>query len=110
MTLLTRTEEILLLMICKLGEEAFAKQIRAQVKELTGKLYSIGGIYVPLDRLVSRGYLKAEDVESPNERMGRPGRRFVITAEGLEVLRETRNMEKAMWDLPGDVMDKLKLT
>lgn len=109
MTTLTRTEEVLLLMVCKLGEDAFAMQIREEVKTLTGKLYSIGGIYVPLDRLVQKGYLEMEDIEAEEERMGRPRRRFNITSQGLKVLKETREMEQALWNLKPDVLDKLGL-
>ena len=109
MTTLTRTEEVLLLMVCKLGEDAFAMQIREEVKSLTGKLYSIGGIYVPLDRLVQKGYLKMEDIDAEEERMGRPRRRFLITSQGLKVLKETREMEQALWNLDADVLNKLGL-
>lgn len=84
-------------------------QIRNEVKSVTGKLYSIGGIYVPLDRLVVKGFLKMQDVESPGDRMGRPRRRFIITAEGLSILRETRQIEKTLWNLPDDVMNRIKL-
>lgn len=109
MTPLSRTEEMLLLMVCKLQEEAYGMQIRNEVKSVTGKLYSIGGIYVPLDRLVAKGFLEMKDVESVGERMGRPRRRFIITAAGLQVLKETHLIERAMWDLPDDIMRKIKL-
>lgn len=110
MTPITRTEEMLLLMVCKLEEEAFAMQIREEVKSITGKLYSIGGIYVPLDRLVSKGLLKMEDVHDSEDRMGRPRRRFIITNKGLAILRETREMEDAMWNLPASALQKLRMT
>lgn len=110
MTNLTRVEEILLLTVCKLDEEAYAMQIREHVKALTGKLYSIGGIYVPLDRLTQRGLLKMEDVEANEERLGRPRRRFRITSSGLKELREVREMEKMLWDISPDLTQKLGLT
>jgi len=109
MTTITRTEEVLLLMVCKLGDEAFAMQIREEVKALTGKLYSIGGIYVPMDRLVQKGFLEIEDVAAEEDRMGRPRRRFIITSNGLKVLKETREMEQALWDLSPNVLQKLGL-
>ena len=109
MNYLTRTEEMLLLMVCKLGVEAYAMQIREEVKDLTGKLYSIGGIYVPLDRLVQKGMLKTQDVGHDEERMGRPRRRFVITVEGATALREVRQFGDQMWDLPLPILKKLRL-
>lgn len=96
-------------MVCKLGDEAFAMQIREEVKALTGKLYSIGGIYVPLDRLTAKGLLKMEDMASDEERMGRPRRRFAITSQGIMALKETREIEQAMWDISPDVLQKMGL-
>ena len=96
-------------MVCKLGEEAYAMQIRGEVKALTGKLYSIGGIYVPLDRLVAKGFLKMEDVQAEEDRMGRPRRRFIITTNGLKVLKETREMEQALWNLDAPILQKIGL-
>ncbi|MEP5612787.1 MAG: helix-turn-helix transcriptional regulator [Cyclobacteriaceae bacterium] len=110
MTTLSRTEEILLLMVCKLGDDAYGMQIREEVRLLTGKLYSVGGIYVPLDRLVNRKLLSQLEVESGNDRLGRPRRRFEITALGLEQLKTIRKMEEKMWNLPISLLEKLKLT
>ena len=107
MTPLSRTEEMLLLMICRLDTEAYGMQIREEVKKLTGKLYAIGGIYVPLDRLVAKGLVKTLDQPGGTERMGRPRRLFAVTATGLAALRRTREMEKAMWDLPEMAIRKI---
>lgn len=109
MTPLSRTEEMLLLMVCKLQDEAYGMQIRDEVKSITGKLYSIGGIYVPLDRLVAKSFLEIQEVAASKDRMGRPRRRFIITAEGLRVLKETHLMEKAMWNLPDSIVNKIKM-
>jgi DNA-binding PadR family transcriptional regulator len=109
MTTITRTEEILLLMVCRLGDEAFAMQIREEVKSLTGKLYSIGGIYVPLDRLTAKGLLLMEDVMSDEDRLGRPRRRFKITSRGVNALKETRKMEQKLWDISPELQNKLGL-
>lgn len=87
-------------MICKLGKGAYAMQIREEVKTLTGKMYSIGGIYVPLDRLVKKGYATMHDQLDSPERPGRPRRSFEITVEGLMALKEVRKLELAMWDSP----------
>ena len=36
MTPISRTEEMLLLMVCRLGDNAYGMQIRIEVKNLTG--------------------------------------------------------------------------
>lgn len=104
--LLTRTEEMLLLMVCRLEDEAYGMQIREEVKNHTGKQYSIGGIYVPLDRLVLKGYLDVLDEKPAQERMGRPRRRFILTADGTKALRIAREMHQSLWDLPEGILQK----
>ena len=106
MQTISRIEEILMLMVCRLQDEAYGMQIREEVKKVSGKQYSIGGIYVPLDRLVKKGLLEMHD-EVDEARMGRPRRKFSVTEEGFMVLRETKKLESAIWDLPELVLNQI---
>ena len=109
MFLITRTEEMLLLAVCKLQDEAFGLRIREEAQTITGKRYSVGGIYVPLDRLVRKGFLTTEDGRPTPERMGRPRRLYKITPAGLAMLREARRVHEAMWaSLPDLVAQQLR--
>ena len=111
MALLTRTEEMLLLTVCKLQDDAAGMKIRKALETVTGKRYSIGGIYVPLDRLVRKGLLAAYEQGPTPERGGRRRRMYEITAAGLAALREVRQVEEALWSgLPVGVSRKLGLT
>ena len=56
---LSKQEEQILLAVYRLGEEAYAIPVRKYLKDVTGENISIGGIYVPLDRLVRRVTWKA---------------------------------------------------
>ena len=109
MSLITRTEEMLLLVVCSLQDDAFGLSIREEVEVITGKRYSVGGIYVPLDRLVRKGFLMTEEGKSTPERMGRPRRLYKITPDGLAMLREARRVHEAMWaSLPDLVAQQLR--
>lgn len=100
---------MLLLVVCKLQEEAYGVQIREEVKRITGKLYSIGGIYVPLDRLVRKGLLETEEGQPTVVRRGRPRRRYRITGAGLRALQAALQLQRAMWDgLPEGIQQKLQ--
>jgi len=102
---------MLLLVVCKLQDDAYGLTIREDVEALTGKRYSVGGIYVPLDRLVRKGFLTTEDGMPTEERMGRPRRLYKITADGLAALREARSAQEAMWaSVPDLVAQQLRLT
>ncbi len=109
MTPITRTEEMLLLVICKLQKDAFGINIRKEVQAITGKRYSVGGIYVPLDRLVRKGLLSTKEGTPSPERMGRPRRCYSITPTGIAMLREARVIHEAMWaSLPELVVQQLR--
>lgn len=110
MKLLSRTEEVLLLAVCCLQEEAFGLNIREHVEAKTGKRFSIGGIYVPLDRMVRDGLLKTEEGQPTEKRQGRRRRRYIITNQGLSVLQDMQLMHRRIWSgLPDHITAKLQL-
>ena len=97
MELLTRTEEILLLTVYELRDNAYGVTIREHVEKLVGKRFSIGGIYVPLDRLTREGLLTSFDTAPIPERGGRRKRMYRITAKGISALKEIRSFHVKMW-------------
>jgi PadR family transcriptional regulator PadR len=101
MSVISRQEEHILLAIWKLQDEAYAIPIRKYLEEMTGQNISIGGIYVPLDRLVRKGYLDFYQSEPTAERGGMSRRYYKLTAEGLEALHEAKRVTDTLWqDLP----------
>lgn len=101
MTILTRAEELILLAIWRLEEKAYCIPIRTQVSEITGEKWSLGSIYMPLDRLSKKGCLQSHLSEATPERGGRHKRIYRLTEEGLSALQKVRNLEVKMWqDVP----------
>ena len=101
MKYLSRPEELVLLTIWKMKEEPYGVNIRKYITKMTGKYWSIGSIYVPLDRLENKGYL-ASSLSSPtSERGGKSKRFYQLTKEGLKQLQEIKKIYQAFWkDLP----------
>lgn len=97
MHLLTRTEEIVLLAVYHLDDNAYGVTIRKHIEETLQKKFSVGAIYVPLDRLAQRGYLTSYTGEPTPERGGRSKRFYKITAKGILALQETKKLHDAMW-------------
>jgi PadR family transcriptional regulator, regulatory protein PadR len=95
--LLTRMEEILLLVIWELGEGAYGVPIGERVERLLGRELSVGAIYVPLERMVAAGWLRAEEGEPTPVRGGRRKRYYRITAAGAKALRTTRRLTDRIW-------------
>ena len=95
--MLSKQEEQILLAVWKLGEEAYGVPIRNYLKEITGQNVSIGGIYVPLDRLVRKGFLQSFQSDPRPERGGMSRRYYKLTAGGVKVLEESRQVHNRLW-------------
>ncbi len=54
MRLLQRSEEIILLSIWRLQKKAYGMAIREQIAQATGKTWSFGAVYAPLNRLLKK--------------------------------------------------------
>jgi DNA-binding PadR family transcriptional regulator len=95
-------EEIVLLAVLRLGEDAYGAKIRQKVAEATKRDVSIGAIYATLDRLERKGYLKSWQGEATPERGGRAKRYFRVEGAGVQALNDTsaaRNSLTAGLDL-----------
>ena len=97
MKLLTRAEEFVLLSIWILQNEAYSLQIQNKLHEITGKKWSLGTIYAPLERLEQRKYVESYLSESTPERGGRHKRIYQLTNEGKKALVEIKEMSMSMW-------------
>ncbi len=98
MKLLTRAEEFILLAIWRLGEEAYCVPILDQVQEVSNKKWTLGSIYITLHRLENKNFVESELGKPTAERGGKSKRFYTVTSAGVEALRATRMVEKAMWD------------
>ena len=98
MNYLTKSEEILLLAIWRLKEDAYGVKIRKQVMEVTQQNYTYGTLYSALDQMVRKGYASKSIGEPTKERGGRRKIYYQITPTGVEALKQTRKLEITIWD------------
>jgi len=97
MNLLTRMEELLLLSVWKLQDEAYGLKIRRHLSEMLNKNLSVGAVYVPLKRLKKRGYLESRDSKPTPKRGGRSKRYFNLTSKGVRALKHVKTIEDKSW-------------
>ena len=97
MKLLSRIEELILLSVLRLGSEAYGVTIRKDIIAATGENWSVGAIYVPLERLAKWGYLESAMGDPTPERGGRRKRFYLLTGTGQEALAHTRKVHDSMW-------------
>jgi len=107
MKLLSRTEELLLNCILRLKENSYTFLIRERLKEITGKTWAFGAIFISLDRLEKKGYVESFLGNETPERGGRRKRFYRVTSYGLKTVAEIRKIDQAMWkDLPIYIFDQ----
>lgn len=97
-------EQIVLLAVLRLGEDAYGVPIRRDIEQRAGRTLTVGALYRTLDRLEEKGYVKSWSSDPVPERGGRSRRYFKVRAPGMRALRESREALSAMWEgLEGQV-------
>jgi PadR family transcriptional regulator PadR len=97
MNILSRSEEIILLTVWKLGQNAYGVTIREQVTKDMGQEWSFGAVYKPLKQLLHKGFVEKRSSEPCAERGGRTKFMYTLTPDGRTALREARRIHKALW-------------
>ena len=97
MKILSRAEELVLLAVLHLREQAYGVAVRRYIIEMTREDWSIGAVYVPLDRLSKRGLLKTSQGDPTPERGGRSKRFYTLTRDGRKALDHTRRVQDERW-------------
>jgi len=101
MKFLSRIEEIILLAIWKLQDNAYGITIREQVARDTGAKWLTGAIYAPLGRLLKNGYIASTKGEPTPERGGRHRIYYNLTPKGKEKLMAIHEINRSIWaDIP----------
>jgi PadR family transcriptional regulator PadR len=105
--LLSRGEEVILLAVWRLEGNAFGISIRDQVSEATGYQWSLGAIYVPLDKLTRKGYIAKSYSRPTARRGGRSKVLYRLTTRGREALRTVREIQTTLWKgIPGHAFEE----
>ena len=86
-----------MLAIWHLKDNAYVVTIREFLSEITGKQWSVGAVFVPLDRLRKLGYTEASQGDPTPERGGRRKKFYTLTAEGYAALGEIQRVHEKIW-------------
>lgn len=89
-------EELVLLAVLALGDNAYGVTIRDEVEARTGRKSSYGAIYATLDRLERKGFLSSRRGEPTPERGGKAKRFFTIDGAGISALENLERERAAL--------------
>lgn len=90
--LLGEVEQLVLLAILRIGDGAYAVPIREELERSAGVVLSRGTIYVTLDRLERKGYVRSWFDDPTPQPGGKARRCFRLEREGLMALRVAQRM------------------
>ncbi len=91
-------EQMVLLAILQLGEEAVGVGILRELDERAGRTVSRGTLYKTLERLEVKGLLEWSLEEGTEERGGNRRRLFAVTPRGIAALQESRKAFQSLWE------------
>ena len=87
-------EQLLLLAVLRLGDDAYGVTIRRSIEEATGRKVTAGAVYTALGRLESRGLVASRPGETAPERTGMRRRYYRVQPEGARLVdRALRHLE-----------------
>ena len=91
-------EQLVLLAILRLGENAYGMTIRREIEERAGRPTSIGALYLTLERLEHKSFIQSDIGEATPARGGRAKRFFTVNPSGREMLDKSLAAVRRMAD------------
>lgn len=80
-------EQLILLAILRLGDDAYGVTIRAELAKRAGRTVAPGALYTALERLDAKGVITSRMGDPTPQRGGRAKRYVTVTAAGVKALR-----------------------
>ena len=103
-------EELVLLAVGILFDDAYGLAIVDELEKQTGRNIMISSVHKSLVRLEEKGYLKSRIGGASDVRGGRDKRLYTLTQAGKKVLNESRDLRNAMWkEIPKVIWEGGKL-
>ncbi len=92
-------QELVLLAVGVLYDDAYGVSIKDAIEQQTGRRVTLSTVHAALNRLEDKGFLSSRRGGDTEARGGRPKRLFQITAYGKQALEESRTVRNRLWDL-----------
>lgn len=91
-------EELVLLTVAGLMEEAYSVAICDELSKHADRSVKLGVVHAVLNRLEEKGFIKSKLGEATKTRGGKRKRFYQLTASGRAVLVRTKSMRDQLWD------------
>jgi DNA-binding PadR family transcriptional regulator len=100
-TNLGELEELVLLTVAVLYDNAYGVAIQKEIKERSGRSVTISTVHAALKRLEQKGYTRSEYGKAAPQRGGRRKLLFQVTMKGKKALEISKELRNNLWnDIP----------
>ncbi len=96
-TNLGELEEVVLLIVANLYDNAYGILIKNEIEEKCNRSITISTVHNVLQRLQEKGYLESRYSEPTKERGGKRKLLFTVTASGQTSLNTVKDMRDKLW-------------
>ena len=96
-------EELVLLTIAALVNEAYSVGICDELTKRTGRSVKLGVVHAVLNRLEEKGLVKSKLGEATNVRGGKRKRYYTITSAGKSGLLKAKEVRDQLWSIIPDL-------
>lgn len=103
-TKLGEFEELVLLTVAVLQEDAYGVEIKREMETRMKQRLSVGSVQSALKRLEEKGFLKSQLGEATQKRGGKRKRIYTITRYAQKVLAELKDIRARLWESMPQVM------
>ena len=92
-------EELVLLTIASLMNEAYSVAICDELEKHTGRVTKLGVVHAVLNRLEEKGLVKSKLGEATNVRGGKRKRYYSITSAGKAAVLKAKEVRDQLWSV-----------
>ncbi len=96
-TNLGELEEIILLIVASLHDNAYGILIQEEVESQCDRKISISSVHNVLHRLAEKGFLSSSYSDPTPERGGKRKLIFTLTASGKKAMEEAKSLRDKLW-------------
>lgn len=97
-TKLGEFEELVLLTVVVLGQEAYGVEIKKELERRLNEKLSVGSIQSALKRMEEKSFLTSEFGEATQKRGGKRKRIYTATPYAHKVLQDMKDVRAQLWE------------
>ena len=90
-------EELVLLAVCSLGDDAYGVTVQQQIEKVAGRSATLGAVYSALERLERKDCVSSWIGGATDAPGGRRKRYFGVTPSGRQRVEASRAARDSMW-------------